>query len=378
MRCLADTSLENKTVALRVDLNVPVRDGSVLDDSRIIAIMPTLEYILERGGKVLLLSHFGRPTAGSFESQYSLAPIASHLSAALNLDVKLFPTIADVNFDSKVSLLENVRFLAGELENELELSKKLASLADVYIFDAFGTAHRKQASTFGAIEQSAVSCGGLLLEKEMGALNQAISSNALPSLAIVGGSKVSTKLQVLKNLVLISSSVITGGGITNTFLKAQGCDVGKSLCETSMLEEAKKLLDTGKIILPKKVIVSTGIDSTDVRECSVNEVEEHEMILDQIIDEVSLALISKAKQIIWNGPVGVFEREVYSKGTRDLAVAIAASSALSLAGGGETLLAIKLFIDSSNISYCSTGGGAFLEFMEGKELPSLVALGVKF
>lgn len=370
MRCLADTSLENKTVALRVDLNVPVRDGSVLDDSRIIAIMPTLEYILERGGKVLLLSHFGRPTAGSFESQYSLAPIASHLSAALNLDVKLFPTIADVNFDSKVSLLENVRFLAGELENELELSKKLASLADVYIFDAFGTAHRKQASTFGAIEQSAVSCGGLLLEKEMGALNQAISSNALPSLAIVGGSKVSTKLQVLKNLVLISSSVITGGGITNTFLKAQGCDVGKSLCETSMLEEAKKLLDTGKIILPKKVIVSTGIDSTDVRECSVNEVEEHEMILDQIIDEVSLALISKAKQIIWNGPVGVFEREVYSKGTRDLAVAIAASSALSLAGGGETLLAIKLFIDSSNISYCSTGGGAFLEFMEGKELKS--------
>ena len=188
MRCLPDTSLENKTVALRVDLNVPVRDGSVLDDSRIIAIMPTLEYILERGGKVLLLSHFGRPTAGSFESQYSLAPIASHLSAALNLDVKLFPTIADVNFDSKVSLLENVRFLAGELENELELSKKLASLADVYIFDAFGTAHRKQASTFGAIEQSAVSCGGLLLEKEMGALNQAISSNALPSLAIVGGS----------------------------------------------------------------------------------------------------------------------------------------------------------------------------------------------
>ena len=246
------------------------------------------------------------------------------------------------------------------------------------IRDRFGTAHRKQASTFGAIEQSAVSCGGLLLEKEMGALNQAISSNALPSLAIVGGSKVSTKLQVLKNLVLISSSVITGGGITNTFLKAQGCDVGKSLCETSMLEEAKKLLDTGKIILPKKVIVSTGIDSTDVRECSVNEVEEHEMILDQIIDEVSLALISKAKQIIWNGPVGVFEREVYSKGTRDLAVAIAASSALSLAGGGETLLAIKLFIDSSNISYCSTGGGAFLEFMEGKELPSLVALGVKF
>ena len=378
MRRLADTSLENKTVALRVDLNIPVKDGLVLDDSRIMAIMPTLEYILKHGAKVLLLSHLGRPTAGSIDPQYSLVPVANHLSATLNADVKLFSSIDDVNFESKVSLLENIRFLVGELENDLELSKKLASLADVYIFDAFGTAHRKQASTFGAIEQSTVSCGGLLLAKEMRALNQAVSSNASPSLAIVGGSKVSTKLQVLKNLILFSSSILTGGGITNTFLKAQGYNVGQSLYENSMLEEAKELLNTGKIVLPKKVVVSTGIESEDVRVCRVNAVQDHEMILDQIMDEDSLALIGEAKQIIWNGPVGVFEKEVYSKGTRDLAVAIASSSAFTLAGGGETLLAIKLFIDSSDISYCSTGGGAFLEFMEGKELPSLVALGVKF
>ena len=378
MRKLSETNVLNKTIALRVDLNVPVENDKVLDDTRIIAIIPTLEYLLAQNTKIILISHFGRPKSGVFDSKFSLLPVAKRLEEILNKQVKLFLSIEDVNFSSDISLIENIRFLPGELENDAELGKKLSNIADVYVFDAFGTSHRAHASTYGAIKASEVSCAGLLLENETNALQQAISSKSSPMLSIVGGSKVSSKLEVIKNLSKISDDVMTGGGITNTILKAQGHNIGLSLYEESMLNEAKELLESGKILLPDEVIVSKDIESNITRIAKVNSVQHDEMILDQILSPAVLKKITQAKKIIWNGPIGVFERQPFSLGTKDLAEAIASSNAFSLAGGGETLLAIKMFIEKNNISYCSTGGGAFLEFMEGKELPSLSALGFKF
>ena len=378
MRKLSETNVLNKTIALRVDLNVPVENDKVLDDTRIISIIPTLEYLLAQKTKIILISHFGRPKSGVFDSKFSLLPVAKRLEEILNMQVKLFSTIDDVNFSSDISLIENIRFLPGELENDAELGKKLSNIADVYVFDAFGTSHRAHASTYGAIKASEVSCAGLLLENETNALQQAISSKSSPMLSIVGGSKVSSKLEVIKNLSKISDDVMTGGGITNTILKAQGHNIGLSLYEESMLNEAKELLESGKILLPDEVIVSKDIESNITRITKVNSVQHDEMILDQILSPAVLKKITQAKKIIWNGPIGVFERQPFSLGTKDLAGAIASSNAFSLAGGGETLLAIKMFIEKNNISYCSTGGGAFLEFMEGKELPSLSALGFKF
>mgnify|MGYP001157180645 FL=1 len=378
MRKLSETNVLNKTITLRVDLNVPVENDKVLDDTRIIAIIPTLEYLLAQNTKIILISHFGRPKSGVFDSKFSLLPVAKRLEEILNKQVKLFSSIEDVNFSSDISLIENIRFLPGELENDAELGKKLSNIADVYVFDAFGTSHRAHASTYGAIKASEVSCAGLLLENETNALQQAISSKSSPMLSIVGGSKVSSKLEVIKNLSKISDDVMTGGGITNTILKAQGHNIGLSLYEESMLNEAKELLESGKILLPDEVIVSKDIESNITRIAKVNSVQHDEMILDQILSSAMLKKITQAKKIIWNGPIGVFERQPFSLGTKDLAEAIASSNAFSLAGGGETLLAIKMFIEKNNISYCSTGGGAFLEFMEGKELPSLSALGFKF
>ena len=375
MRKLSDISVQNKTVALRVDLNVPIKDGIILDDARIEAVIPTIKYLLSQGSKIILISHFGRPKAGTFDPQASLQPVAKRIEDLLNQEVDLISEIEKVNFKSTISLLENTRFLVGELENDEGLSKSLGSMAEVYVFDAFGTAHRKQASTFGAILQAKISSAGLLLEAEIEALSRATKSKNRPLLSIVGGSKVSTKLEVLKNLSQFSDYIITGGGITNTFLKAQGFNIGRSLFEESMLDEARQLLGESSIHLPSKVVVASDVDSLEHRICDIESIQDHEMILDQCIDSESLELISNAKQIIWNGPIGVFEKENFSNGTRALAEAIAESSAFSLAGGGETLLAIKLFINKGDISYCSTGGGAFLEFMEGKELPSLTALG---
>jgi len=378
MRKLRETDVFNKTIALRVDLNVPVKDGEVLDDTRILAIIPTLKYLEEKNAKVILLSHFGRPEPGTIDSKFSLLPVAKRLGEIISKQVPLFLSLDDVNFDEGICLMENIRFLSGELENNGDLSNQLANLADVYIFDAFGTSHRAHASTYGAIKVSELSCAGLLLEDETDALKKAMSSQESPTLSIVGGSKVSSKLEVIKSLSQISDEVLTGGGITNTFLKAQGNNIGLSLCEDSMLSHAKELLETSKILLPEEVIVSKSIDSNKTRICKITYVQDDEMILDQILSPTAMEKIASAKKIIWNGPVGVFEQKAFSKGTKDLANAIATSNAFSLAGGGETLLAIKMFIDKSNISYCSTGGGAFLEFMEGKELPSLSALGFKF
>ena len=378
MRKLGDTDVLNKTVALRVDLNVPVKDGKVLDDARILAIIPTLQYLQKQNSKTVLISHFGRPEAGVFDSKFSLLPVAKRLGEILNKEIPLFASIDEVNFNADISLIENIRFLPGELTNDLDLAKNLCDLADVYVFDAFGTSHRPHASTYGAIQSAHSSCAGFLLEDETCALRKATDSIESPTLSIVGGSKVSSKLEVIKSLIQISEEVLTGGGITNTFLKAQGSNVGISLCEDSMLSHAKELLETGKILLPDKVVVSKSIDSNQSRICKIDSVQDDEIILDQILSSAAAEKIAIAKKIIWNGPVGVFEKMPFSKGTQDLANAIASSQAYSLAGGGETLLAIKMFIDKSNISYCSTGGGAFLEFMEGKELPSLSALGFKF
>ena len=378
MRKLSDTDVFNKTVALRVDLNVPVKDGKVLDDTRILAITQTLNYLKQQKSKTVLISHFGRPEPGIHDEKLSLFPVAKRLEEIFNTQVPLFKTLKDVNFDNDISLVENVRFLSGEVDNDSDLSSQLSDLADVYIFDAFGTSHRSHASTFGAINSSDASCAGLLLEEETNALIKAMDSKETPTLSIVGGSKVSSKLEVIKSLLHVSNEVLTGGGITNTFLKARGNNVGTSLCEDSMMEHAKDLLATKKILLPEEVVVSKSIESSESRVCSVDAVRDDEMILDQILSPNAFEKIAKAKKIIWNGPVGVFEKKLFSQGTQELAEAIASSNAYSLAGGGETLLAIKMFTDKSNISYCSTGGGAFLEFMEGKALPSLSALGFKF
>ena len=378
MRKLGDIDVFNKTVALRVDLNVPVKDGKVLDDTRILAITQTLNYLKQQKSKTVLISHFGRPEPGIHDEKLSLFPVAKRLEEIFNTQVPLFKTLKDVNFDNDISLVENVRFLSGEVDNDSDLSSQLSDLADVYIFDAFGTSHRSHASTFGAINSSDASCAGLLLEEETNALIKAMDSKETPTLSIVGGSKVSSKLEVIKSLLHVSNEVLTGGGITNTFLKASGNNVGASLYEDSMMEHAKDLLATKKILLPEEVVVSKSIESSESRVCSVDAVQDDEMILDQILSPKASEKISKAKKIIWNGPVGVFEKKLFSQGTQELAEAIASSNAYSLAGGGETLLAIKMFTDKSNISYCSTGGGAFLEFMEGKALPSLSALGFKF
>ena len=378
MRKLGDTDVLNKTIALRVDLNVPVKDGKVLDDTRILAVIPTLKYLQKQNSKTVLISHFGRPQAGLIESKFSLLPVAQRLGEILNKEIPLFASLDDVNFHKDISMIENIRFLPGELNNNLELSSTLSNLADVYVFDAFGTSHRSHASTYGAIHAAHSSCSGFLLEDEISALKKATESMNSPTLSIVGGSKVSSKLEVIKNLLQISDEVLTGGGITNTFLKAQGNNIGISLCEDSMLSQAKELFESDKILLPDEVVVGKGIDSSESRICNIDSVQDDEMILDQVLSSSTAKKISLAKKIIWNGPVGVFEKDPFSRGTEDLANAIASSKAYSLAGGGETLLAIKMFIDKSNVSYCSTGGGAFLEFMEGKELPSLSALGFKF
>jgi len=378
MRKLGDTDVFNKTVALRVDLNVPVKDGKVLDDTRILAIIPTLQYLKNQNSKTVLISHFGRPEPGTNDEKFSLLPVAKRLEEIFDTKILLFQSLQDVNFNNDISLVENIRFMPGEVVNDTDLSSQLSKLADVYIFDAFGTSHRSHASTFGVIKASQASCAGFLLEEETDALIKAMRSHEAPTLSIVGGSKVSSKLEAIKSLLHVSNEVLTGGGITNTFLKASGNNIGTSLCEDSMIEHAKDLLTTSKILLPEEVVVSKSIQSGESRVCSIDAVQDDEMILDQVLSPEASEKIAIAKKIIWNGPVGVFEQKLFSKGTQELAQAIASSNAYSLAGGGETLLAIKMFIDKSNISYCSTGGGAFLEFVEGKELPSLSALGFKF
>ena len=377
---LSSIDITNKNLVVRVDMNVPMKDGHIIDATRIEACIPTINYALKNNAKILLISHLGRPTEGSFEEKFSLKPVAKHLSNIINKTCKLISSLeSDEIFDgeSNVQLLENIRFFKGEKENCKDLGNKLACLGDIYVFDAFGAAHREQASTHSAIKSASIACAGLLLEKENEFLLQALNKYEKPYIAVIGGAKVSTKLGLIKHISGVADQIIVGGGIANTFLKASGFNVGKSLIEDSMIDVAKEILKKGKIVLPTTVITSKTFEGDDIRETSINEVTDEEMILDLYLARKTIILIEKANTILWNGPMGVFENSFFSKGTKDLSEAIANSKAFSLAGGGETLSAINKYIKSDDVSYCSTGGGAFLEFMEGKILPSIDILNSK-
>ena len=377
---LSSLDLNNKNLVIRVDMNVPIKDGDVLDSIRIKACLPTIEYALENNAKVLLISHLGRPIEGNFEEEFSLKTVANKLSKIINIDVELIDTLESnkiFNSSSNIQVLENIRFFEGEKENSQELGNKLGSLGDIYVFDAFGTAHREQASTHAAIMNAPIACSGLLLEKEENFLSQALKKYERPYVAIIGGAKVSTKLELIKHINEVADHIIVGGGIANTFIKSSGLNVGNSLTEQSMLEIAKSILDKGKIILPNRVLTSKTFEGEDIKETSISNIGNDEMILDLYLEQETKTLINNAKTILWNGPMGVFENSLFENGTKELSKEIAKSNAFSLAGGGETLSAINKYIKSDDVSYCSTGGGAFLEFMEGKVLPSIKALNSK-
>ena len=377
MRLLKDHDLSNKNVVLRLDLNVPIQDKRVLDATRIISSLPTIKYLLKKNCKVLLESHLGRPDEGKFDMNFSMRPVAEKLSEILNHEIDLIDSLAssDIFNTSQIQLLENLRFLIGEKDNNEELGNQLGNKGDAYVFDAFGTAHRKQASTHSAIQQAKFSCAGLLLEKEINSLNKALISIENPFTAVIAGSKISTKLELIAHLNSKADFIITGGGIANTFLKSQGFNVGESMVENDMIEIAKELFNSGKIILPNKVVVADSIDSNSSTIKNIDSVSGSDKIFDINLRSNMSEILKNSKTILWNGPIGVFEKEPFQQGTHQLAKAIAESEAFSLAGGGETIAAINKFINKDEVSYCSTGGGAFLEYMEGKLLPSIEALG---
>ena len=377
MRLLKDQDLSNKNVVVRLDLNVPIQDKQIIDSTRIISSVPTIKYLVNKNCKVLLTSHLGRPEEGKFDQDFSMSPVAEKLSEILNHEIDLIDSLdsSDIFNTTQIQLLENLRFLIGEKDNNEKLGNQLANKGDVYIFDAFGTAHRKQASTYSAIQQAKLSCAGLLLEKEINSLNKALTSIENPFTAVIAGSKISTKLELIAHLNSKADFIIVGGGIANTFLKSQGFDVGESLVENDMIEIAKELFNSGKIILPNKVIVADSIDSNSSTTKNIDSVSGSDKIFDINLTSNMSEILKNSKTILWNGPIGVFEKEPFQKGTHQLAKTIAGSEAFSLAGGGETIAAINKFINKDEVSYCSTGGGAFLEYMEGKLLPSIEALG---
>ena len=376
---MTDLDLAGKRVLIRSDLNVPVKDGKVTSDARIKASIPTIELALKQGAKVMVTSHFGRPTEGEYNAEYSLQPVVDYLNKALNVPVRLVKDYLD-GVDvapNELVVLENVRFNKGEKKNEDELTKKYAALCDVFVMDAFGTAHRAQGSTHGVAKFAPIACAGPLLANELDALGKALKSPARPMVAIVGGSKVSTKLTVLDSLSKIAGQLIVGGGISNTFVAAQGLNVGKSLYEADLIPEAQRLMQISEIPLPSDVRVATEFSETAPATMkAVTDVQDDEQILDLGDDsaEVLAEIIRNAKTVLWNGPVGVFEFPNFRKGTEVIARAIAESDAFSIAGGGDTLAAIDLFGIADKISYISTGGGAFLEFVEGKVLPAVAIL----
>ena len=376
---MTDLDLNGKRVFIRADLNVPVKDGKVTSDARIRATIPTLKLALEKGAKVMVTSHLGRPTEGEFKPEDSLQPVVDYLNEHLDVPVRLVRDYLDgveVNA-GEIVVLENVRINKGEKKNDPELGKKYAALCDVFIMDAFGTAHRAQASTYGVAEFAPVACAGPLLAAELDALGKALKEPARPMVAIVGGSKVSTKLEVLNSLSKIADQIIVGGGIANTFIAAAGHNVGKSLYEADLIPVAKELAASTDIPVPVDVRVGTEFSETaPATEKSVTEVKDDESIFD-IGDksaEQLAEIIKNAKTVLWNGPVGVFEFPNFRKGTEIISHAIANSDAFSIAGGGDTLAAIDLFGIADKISYISTGGGAFLEFVEGKVLPAVEIL----
>ncbi|NUF50181.1 phosphoglycerate kinase [Gilliamella sp. ESL0250] len=376
---MQDLDLKGKRLFIRSDLNVPVKNGKVTSDARIKASLPTIEDAIKKGAKVMVTSHIGRPTEGEYNPDFSLQPVVDYLKEHVSFPVRLVKDYLDgVDVkEGELVVLENVRFNVGESKDDETLSKKYAALCDIYVMDAFGTAHRAQASTHGAGKFAPVACAGPLLAAELDALGKALDNPARPMVAIVAGSKVSTKLTVLDSLSKIADQIIVGGGIANTFIAAEGYNVGKSLYEADLIPEAKKLMANCEIPVPTDVRVATEFSETAVAtEKSVQDVKENEQILDlgDKSAEVLANIIKNAKTILWNGPVGVFEFANFRRGTEIVAKAIADSEGFSIAGGGDTLAAIDLFGIEDKISYISTGGGAFLEFVEGKKLPAVAML----
>ena len=382
---LTDQNVQGKTVLIRADMNVPFKDGAISDDTRIRASLASIQYCLDNGASVIVMSHLGRPTEGEFKPEDDVAPVAAHLGKLLGKEVRVLNDWREQKPALKagdVAMLQNVRINKGEKKNDLELGKAYAALCDVFVNDAFGTAHRAQASTEAVAQAAPLACAGVLMAGELDALGKALKAPAHPMVAIVAGSKVSTKLTILESLADKVDQLIVGGGIANTFLLAEGKPIGKSLAEHDLVDEAKKIMAKmaakgGVVPLPTDVVVASEF-AADAKAAvkSVDDVAADDMILD--IGPQSAAalagLLKAAGTIVWNGPVGVFEFDQFAGGTEALAKAIAQSNAFSIAGGGDTLAAIAKFGITDQISYISTGGGAFLEFLEGKELPAVAVL----
>lgn len=376
---MTDLDLKGKRVLIREDLNVPVKDGNVTSDARIRASLPTIKHAIEAGAKVMLMSHLGRPTEGEYAEEFSMKPVAAHLSGLLGKEVPVIKEWQSVPemAEGDVVMFENVRFNVGEKKDDEALSKAYASLCDVYVMDAFGTAHRAQASTHGAGKFAPVACAGPLLAAELEALAKALKEPKRPLVAIVGGSKVSTKLTVLESLSDVVDQLIVGGGIANTFLAAAGLPVGKSLYEEDLIDNAKALSVKTDIPLPSDVVVGKEFsESAEAVTKSAADVSEDDMIFDVGPEtaEQFATILKDAGTIIWNGPVGVFEFDQFGEGTKALSLAIANSEGFSIAGGGDTLAAVDKYEIADKVSYISTGGGAFLEFVEGKTLPAVAML----
>ncbi len=381
---MTDLDLAGKRVLIREDLNVPVKDGKVTSDARIRASLPTIKHAMEAGAKVMLMSHLGRPTEGEYDEASSLAPVAADLTAKLGKEVRLVKDYLDgiEVADGEVVLLENVRFNVGEKKNAEDLSKKYAALCDIYVMDAFGTAHRAQASTHGAGAFADVACAGPLLAAELEALGKALNNPARPLVAIVGGSKVSTKLTVLESLSEKVDQLVVGGGIANTFIAAAGHPVGKSLYEEDLIPTCNKLneiMEGRGAAIPLASDVVTGkefSESAAAETKAASATADDDMIFDIGPDSAAelAKIIKNAGTVVWNGPVGVFEFDQFGEGTKAVSMAIAESSAFSIAGGGDTLAAIDKYDIADKVSYISTGGGAFLEFLEGKKLPAVAML----
>jgi len=379
VKLMTELDLASKRVLIREDLNVPIKDGRVTSDARIKAALPTIQQAVAAGAKVILMSHLGRPTEGEYNSEFSMEPVAKHLSDLLGQPVRLEQSwTSGINMnDGDIVILENVRFNPGEKKNDDILAKAYAKLCDIFVMDAFGTAHRAQASTYGVAKYAPTACAGPLLAKELNALAKALAAPTPPVAAIVGGSKVSTKLMVLETLSERVDQLIVGGGIANTFLAAAGKPVGKSLFELDLIPAAQALMKKVNIPLPTDVVVGKVFSETaEATVKSVDDVEDDDMIFD--IGPDSSAKLAELLQlmgtIIWNGPVGVFEFDQFGEGTKALSLAIAKSPAFSIAGGGDTLAAVDKYDIADQVSYISTGGGAFLEYVEGKELPAVTML----
>ena len=381
---IADLDLSGKTVLIREDYNVPMKNFEITDNTRITATLPTLKYVINAGAKIILVSHLGRPEEGKYNEMFSLAPVAKFLSSQLGFEVPLIKNWVDgIEMSNyQIVLCENVRFEKGEIDNDEELSRKMAQLCQIYVNDAFATAHRAQASTHGIAKYAAISAAGPLLVSELKALTKALRKPAKPIVAIIGGAKVSTKLTIIKKLLKKIDTLILGGGIVNTFLNADGYEIGKSLYEKDLVETSKRLMEQAKknncnILLPDDVLTGNKFEENVTAKMKpISDIEKNDIIMDigpKAIKKLN-AIIKDAKTIVWNGPLGVFEFKQFSDGTKNLAQEIAKSDAYSIAGGGDTIAAITKFNVKKNISYISTGGGAFLEFLEGKKLPAIEIL----